>query len=142
MNILSPLLPSPYELLSACVPIKGGLATIQTPDPSLVDSRNDRATNLQTLREAYVKVKDALALAFQRNAAHFNVGRNSVRFRLGDVVWRRNFARSNPVDQGGGKFAPRYVRCRVSRGISPQVYELTDMDSPYSCNYHVKDILK
>lgn len=115
---------------------------IQTVNPGLVHSRYERAANLETLRDIYAKVSDALVLGFRRNAASFNRNRVQVRYSPGDIVWRRNFARSGPDELIGGKFAPRFIRCRVARVISPQVLELSDCDSPHVGTYHVKDVLK
>ena len=114
----------------------------QTSDPGLVQSRNDRAANLQTLREVYVKVADALTLAFYRNAGKYNSNRSEVSFNPGDTVWRRNFHRGTADVRLGGKFAPRFTASRVVRRVSPQVYELADLDPPHVGTYHIKDILK
>lgn len=115
---------------------------VQPENRCLIRSRDERASNLHSLRDVYAKVEDALVLAFQRNATRYNVGRKPVRLSVGDLVWRRNFARSSANMQNGGKFAPRFVPCRVRRVISAQVYELADVDSECCGNYHIKDILK
>lgn len=114
----------------------------QTVSPGLADSRGNRAENLSCLQEVYAKVADALTLAFQRNAGYYNKNRKQVQFEAGQVVWRRNFQRGTQDIDRGGKFAPRFISCRVIRRISPQVYELADNNSPHVGSYHVKDILK
>lgn len=114
----------------------------QTPDLDVVESRIRHARNLASLDEVYARVADSLSLAFLRNSRTYNRNRESVVLNRGDTVWRRNFARSSASEFFSGKLAPRFIRAKVLRAISSQVYELEDTDSPHVGVYHIKDILK
>lgn len=114
----------------------------QTRCVNLAESRASRASNLASLDDIYAKVADNLTLSFLRNSKYYNRNRHSVTFNVGDIVWRRNFSRSSGADYFSSKFAPRFIKTRVRRVLSSQVYELEDCDSPHVGTYHVKDILK
>lgn len=114
----------------------------QTQCANLAESRAAHATMLSSLKEVYAKVADNLSLSFLHNSRYYNKNRHSVALNIGDTVWRRNFARSSGADYFSCKFAPRFIKTRVHKVVSPQVYELKDYDSPHVGTYHVKDILK
>lgn len=117
-------------------------ASVASPSDHLSRNRVQHANNLNCLDAIFAKVSDNLTLSFLRNARDYNKNRAAVTLNVGDTVWRRNFTRSSGQDFTSGKFAPRFIRARVSKIISNQVYELQDFDSPYFGTYHIKDILK
>lgn len=111
----------------------------QTQCGDLAESRVTHAANLLSLDEVYAKVADNLSFSFLRNSGLYNKNRVPVTLRVGDIVWRRNFSRMTDFSN---KFAPRFIKARVVKVVSRQVYELRDVDSPHIGQYHIKDILK
>ena len=105
-------------------------------------NRTAHATRLTALAHVFQEVQDKLFEAFQTNQRHYNLRRKDGNFQVGDVVWRRNFVLSNAAEFFSSKLAPRFVKNKVVRRVSSQLYILSDMDGKVLGKYHVKDIVK
>lgn len=69
-------------------------------------------------------MKDNLDLANQQQSQQYNLRRCARRFRVGDLVWRRQHVLSSAAHNIAAKLAPKFQSpLRVSRILSPLVYE-------------------
>lgn len=60
-------------------------------------------------------------------------------FKVGDIVYRRNFINSDATKNISAKLSPKYLRCQVIDKISDLVYRLQD-DNGHVGTFHIKDI--
>ena len=132
---------TPHFLMHGMELILDGKARRNT-DGNGPSNRTAHATRLTALAHVFQEVQDKLFEAFQTNQRHYNVRRKDGNFQVGDVVWRRNFVQSNAAEFFSSKLAPRFVKNKVVRRVSSQLYILSDMDGKVLGKYHVKDIVK
>lgn len=72
----------------------------------------------------YDEVTDALAEAYKNSASRYNLRHKLTSYKIGEVVWRRNFQLSKAGAYFSVKLAPRFIRNMVLKVISPTVYAL------------------
>ncbi|XP_077271912.1 uncharacterized protein LOC143902676 [Temnothorax americanus] len=97
-----------------------------------------RMTELRAIREWLAENMDQ---ANQRQAANYNLRRRPRRFRIGDLVLRRQHVLSSAAHNIAEKLSFKFQGpLRVRRVISPVVYELTQLDGSTVGKMHVKDV--
>ncbi|XP_017474596.1 PREDICTED: uncharacterized protein LOC108365147 [Rhagoletis zephyria] len=96
-----------------------------------------KADRLQLIREKLMK---ELKLAHEKSMKVYNTRSRDVRFKIGQVVYRRNFRQSSQIDNYNAKLAPKQVRCIVLKSIGNSMYELGDTSGKKVGVYHAKDI--
>jgi hypothetical protein len=116
-------------------------------DPQLSSEQlvEKRIAELNSLSHLYDKVSTSLVKAFHQNANRYNLRRKELIIHEGQTVWRRSFVQSDGARYFSAKLAPRFIKCKVVKRLSPTVYVLQDIENNSSgaCgNYHVKDIIK
>lgn len=113
-----------------------------TGDEDAVGDRREYATKLGSLARVYEEVQKNLLGAFKRAQRYYNKGKKDVAFRVGDTVYRRNFALSKGSSYFSNKLAPKFVKGTVTRVVSPVIYEVTDEEGRSSANFHTKDLFR
>ncbi|XP_071579128.1 uncharacterized protein [Temnothorax nylanderi] len=99
---------------------------------------SQRMTELRAIREW---VAENMDLANQKQAANYNLRRRPRRFRVGDLVLRRQHVLSSAAQNIAEKLAPKFQGpLRVKRVISPVVYELAQLNGSTVGKVHVKDV--
>lgn len=101
--------------------------------------RDTHASNLGHLTDVFVKVRESLRKAHERNVKYYNNKRRDISFNVGDYVWRRTYKQSAANKYFSAKLAPKYERCKVIRKLSRLVYELEDENGKYLGKWHIKD---
>lgn len=110
--------------------------------PSQEDSK-DYGEKQQELRNIYNDVANRIQEAHTRNARRYNLRRRPVKYRVGDIVLKRNFPQSDATNYFAAKLAPRYVGPYVvAKEISPLVFTLSDMNGKQIGNWHVENLKK
>jgi transposase InsO family protein len=74
------------------------------------------------------------------NARRYNLRSRSLRLKVGDVVYARNFAQSSAAKNFSSKLAPVFVKASVVKQLSPAYYELQNEAGKKLGVYHLKDI--
>lgn len=92
---------------------------------------------MQLLRD---KILRELKLAHERSTKVYNTRSRDVKFKLGQIVYRRNFKQSSQIDNYNAKLAPKQVKCIVLNVIGNSMYELGDVNGKKIGTYHAKDI--
>lgn len=106
-----------------------------------VTSAEGHAGRLQELQEVYRNVVSRLEKNHQKNARHYNLRRRHVQYDVGDMVWKKNFTQSNAAAYYSSKLAPTFVGpFRVSKKLSPLVYQLEDVEGNTLGKWHVSDL--
>ncbi|KAJ8931108.1 hypothetical protein NQ314_016022 [Rhamnusium bicolor] len=95
---------------------------------------------MSLLPEMYEDVKKRLHAAYETNAKQYNVRKRPLRFSQGDIVWKKNHFLSDASKHFSKKLAPKYSASRVTKVISPLVYELSDLDNNPLGRWHIKDL--
>lgn len=132
---------SPFFLVHAREPvINGNFYKDSDGDYSLTMPREDYAGEFGCLREVFDKVREHLLNAHAKNATHYNLRRRNAKFSVGDVVWKSNYTQSDAQNFKMAKLAPKFLKCRVTRVLSPLVYQLETMDGHPLGSWHIKDI--
>lgn len=123
----------PMILHSSSYKILRKLKALQDPEIE-VENQSDK---LQMLR---MNIKKNIEKAHEKYVRQYNT-RASVRtFNPGQEVMRRNTILSNAGDKISKKFAKQFIKCRVRRVVSKNMYELEDMTGREKGIFHGKDI--
>lgn len=134
---------SPFFLVHAREPVINGnfyKDTEENYSPQI--PRDDYAGEFGCLREIFDKVRQHLLCAHAKNATYYNLRRRQAKFSVGDIVWKTNYTQSDAQNFKMAKLAPKFVKCRVTRVLSPLVYELETMNGHPLGSWHIKDIKK
>lgn len=67
-------------------------------------------SNVKELSEVFKTVQEQLLKAYQKNAKRYNLRRNTVHFKVGDIVWRRAHYQSDAAKFFSNKLAPRFIK--------------------------------
>lgn len=100
------------------------------------------ADNLIELKTIFKKVGECLRSVHIKNKRHYDLRKRPLEYKVGQIVYKRNFAQSDASKHFTSKLAPRFVRCVITDKYSPLVYGLTDMHGKKLGKFHIKDILK
>lgn len=101
--------------------------------------RDVYATNTGFLSSIFDKVQTNLYIAHAKNSARYDLRRSFKEFNVGDTVWRKNYVQSNAGSYFSAKLAPKFLRCKVFKKLSPLVYILEDTNGT-KAKWHIKDI--
>lgn len=105
-----------------------------------ISEKNQLVDDLQELPKLYVDIRKRLHNAYLRNAKQYNLRKRSLKFHVGDRVWKKNYKLSDKANNYSAKLAAKYVPCIVAKVISNLVYNLKDTDGNDLGNWHVKDL--
>lgn len=87
-------------------------------------------------------IKNALGEAHTRYENAYNLRSKNVKFKVGDVVFRRNFVLSDASKKFCAKLSPKFLKMRVIKLVGNNLYELKDMAGKRVGTYHAKDLKK
>ncbi|XP_073827792.1 uncharacterized protein [Musca autumnalis] len=103
-------------------------------EPTIKLSREDE---MQVMR---AKLKDHIAQAYENNAKQYNLRSRQITYKVGDEIFRRNFAQSSQIKKFNAKLAPLYIKAKVKEKVGSHYYVLQDLDSNNIGTYHAKDM--
>ena len=107
-------------------------------DPRTPESWNERMKKIQVMKDWVIKNLDA---AFQQQSRHYNLRRREMRLFKGDLVLARNRVLSSKEKQFAAKLSPKFTgQYRVSKVLSPVVYEISDLTHKYIGKSHLQDL--
>lgn len=131
---------SPFFLVHAREPVING-TFYKDPDKEydIAMPREEYAGEFGCLKDVFAKVREHMLQAHAKNSAYYNLRRRPARFSVGDIVWKTTYTQSDAAKYKMAKLAPKYEKCRVTKVLSPLVYELERMDGHPIGSWHVKD---
>lgn len=95
---------------------------------------------LSTLKRTHEFVVRRLKASHEKSKQRYNIRTRSVAFKLGDVVWRRNFSLSSKVEGINQKLNPKFTATIVREVLGHNMYLLEDVVSGKLGRYHAKDV--
>lgn len=125
------------------VPIDGnyyGHIKNKNCSPHDFTNRDNLVTELNKLPDLYLKVAEKIKLSYERSKTHYNLRKRNVEFNVGDIVYKKNYILSDASKFFSAKLAPRFIKCKVLKKISPLIYELLDENDKNVGRYHIKDL--
>ncbi|KAK3916766.1 Transposon Tf2-11 polyprotein [Frankliniella fusca] len=136
---------SPHRLVFGTeLCLDGRLRELRAPsDPELPDCA-DRAVHLEklaSLKEIYLTVLSRLQKAYEKNARSYDLRRREVRYEEGQVVYRRNYVKSDAAAYFSKKLAPKYLGPFViKKRVGARGYLLVGQDGKEDGPWHVHDL--
>lgn len=89
----------------------------------------------------FKKAKDKIEISLTKVAKKFNERRRPHTFRVGDLVWRKNFPQSNADKFIKAGFCPKFVGIfRISEIYSPTQVELVDLQNQTQGRWNVNHL--
>lgn len=102
--------------------------------------RESRLDQLSKMPLFYEEIQDRLSRAYERSAKIYNLRRRPVKYRTGDIVWRKSHIRSDASQYYSGKLAPKYIKCRIKKMLSNIIAELEDFEGKSMGTWHIKEL--
>lgn len=96
---------------------------------------------LKKIREI---VKENLAKSYEQRKSRYDLRARPVNYKVGEVVWRRNFVLSDKAKNICAKLAPIFIKSRILKKLGSNSYEVSDdIDNGKSLGiYNAKDLKK
>jgi len=104
---------------------------------SFEDERLNTYDKLPLVRE---NLNKKIQKAFEKTSHQYNLRSSQYKYKIGDLVYRRNFCQSDAGKKVNAKFTPNFVKARVIATKGNSLYELVDENSGKRNTYHGKDI--
>lgn len=113
-------------------------------EKALLENENKGFEDVVTERKDLLEkvdnlVKENIAKAYKRYSGYYNLRTRPVSYQVGDIVYRKNFALSNKIKNISAKLTDRNIKCKISRIMGSNTYELVDMNDKRLGVFHVKD---
>lgn len=105
-------------------------------------TRDSWASDLDELNDIFSQVRTCLRQSYEKNKSHYNLRRRDVQYDVGNIVWRRSFVLSDASKHFSAKLAPKFIRSKVVKKLSPVAYVLADLNGKPVGTFHIKDIIK
>lgn len=86
------------------------------------------------------KLKSNMRKAYEENPRQYNLRSRPVSFRVGQEVFRRNFAQSNFEKNFNAKLSRPFLKARVRERLGNSYYILEDLQGNLIGTFHAKDI--
>ncbi|KAJ8970792.1 hypothetical protein NQ317_008303 [Molorchus minor] len=120
-------LPPSYLVFGRHIPVSGDFYSSDV-EPNNFNVKNNLfwAKEMRFLPELYDEVKERLHKAYETNAKQYNLRKRPLTFSLGDIVWKKNYCLSDGTKYFSKKLL---VACKVTKVVSPLIYELSDLDN-------------
>lgn len=83
-----------------------------------------------------------LEKSYARNKKYYDAHRSTAIFEEGDLVYLRNYVKSDAAKAFSKKLAPKYVPGKVKEKISPIAFQIVDLDGKSLGKWHVQDMKK
>ena len=103
-------------------------------EPSAKINRDD---NLQLIRQ---NLRKHIREAHRTNQQQYNLRSKVQTFKIGQEIYRRNFAQSSAEKNFNAKLSPLFVKARIREKIGNHYYILEDLTGKLIGTYHGKDI--
>lgn len=104
------------------------------------DPKLAQEMRLSTLRRIHEFVVQRLKSSHEKSKQRYNLRTRSVSFKVGDVVWRRNFGLSSKTDCVNQKLNPKFTAAVVRQVLGHNIYLVEDVATGKQRKYHAKDI--
>jgi len=94
--------------------------------------------NLVEVRESVIQ---KLRRAYQTNSRYYNLRKRDVDYRVGQLVYRKNFEQSSAVDYFSAKLAPKFLGpYTIVKKVGYRAYLLQDNQGKKDGPWHIKDL--
>lgn len=86
------------------------------------------------------KIRRNMHNAYEVSSKRYNERARRVKLIPGQEVYRRNYVQSNFSKNFNAKFARKFLRCRITRPVGNNIYEIEDLQGRPLGNCHAKDL--
>jgi transposase InsO family protein len=98
------------------------------PTKDHIDDPKDFANDkMEELARARDYIKERLTRSYETTKKRYNLRKRLREYKVGDVVWRKNFTLSDASKNYAAKLGKKYVKCKILKRIGTSCYELGDI---------------
>lgn len=92
-------------------------------------------------RKLFKEVRKRLDIAAKKSEKTYNLRRRNEQFQVNQLVWKKNFVKSDAANYFTKKLAPKFVGpFYINKRLSPWTYELRDKDGESIGVWNAKDL--
>ncbi|KAK3910061.1 Retrovirus-related Pol polyprotein from transposon 412 [Frankliniella fusca] len=107
----------------------------------LVFDRDVHVKKLKELEELRGEVEDRMKVAYEKNARRYNLRRREKEYEIGDMVYRKNFVKSDKANDFSKKLAPKFIGpFKVKKRVGYRAYLLENSDGGDDGPWYVNDM--
>lgn len=111
-------------------------------EDEIADPYIHRSLFLDKFLEQASKIHLKLFQSYSRNKKYYDLHRSSAIFEVGDMVYLRNYAKSDAEKNFCKKLAPKFVQGKITTKISPVAFEISNLKGKSLGKWHIQDIKK
>lgn len=109
--------------------------------PNLTDfSEEVVKTRTDPLEKARKIAKENLLKAHERSSRHYNLRTRPIEFKVGEIVWKRNFKQSDASNKFCAKLSDPFLKCKIKSKAGTNTYVLEDLDGKELGLFHTNAI--
>lgn len=110
------------------------------PNEITTESREQLIQDINNTSDLYQDIVKRLNQAYEKNKRQYDLRKRPVKFKKGELVWKRNPVLSDAAKGFSKKLAPKFVMAKVAEVTGSVTYRLTDMNGKNLGVWHVKDL--
>lgn len=131
---------SPYRALFGFNMITHGSSYSLLRNIHMLDEPNARLSREDQLQTVRQDIRKQIKDAYETNKENYNLRTRLPNFKIGDQVFRRNFAQSSAEKNFNAKLAPMFLKAKIVQKLGNHYYVLEDPDGKIVGTFHAKDI--
>lgn len=93
-----------------------------------MDTHENVVRDVNELSPLCRDVVKRLNSAYQKNKQYYDLRKRPLKFRKGDIVWKKNQMLSGAQKSFTKKLAPKYTKTKVAEVTGTVTYRLTDLN--------------
>lgn len=97
---------------------------------------------MNRFKDIYKDIEARIKLAYDRNKKHYDKKRKSIKFAVGDLVYKKNYVLSDASKHFSAKLAPKYTPVLIKNKVSKIIYDVTDKNGKDLGRWHIQDLFK
>lgn len=103
-------------------------------------SKAEQDQRLKTVQNIHRFIVDRIRTAHEKSKQRYDLRTRERKFAVGDLVWRRSFAKSSAIDHRTKKLGPKFIPCYVREVKGANNYLVEDVKTSSVGVYHAKDL--
>lgn len=131
---------SPYHVLFGMEMITHGSSYELLEKLKLLEEPFSPLTKDDSLSLLRRNVRKNIRVSYETNKHSYNLRARPIQYKIGQIVFRRNFSQSNFANNYNSKLAPLFLKAKIKEKTGNNCYILEDMDGKVIGTFHAKDI--
>lgn len=96
--------------------------------------------NIEKLAKVRENIRENFIVAHDKATKTYNLRSRPIKFKIGQIVYRKNHVLSNMSKHINRKFLKKYLKCRIKEQVGNNLYNLEDESGKLIGKFHASDL--